>query len=152
MANINNINESAQSFAQATARESKNKSAPSFENILNSAVDKKQVSHMEGGMISGLNEIESPAPEIKAPAAVVSGETDSLIKLLESYSSQLDNPDISLKKIAPVLEDIKNNAGKLLLETGRLTDADASLRKLATQTVVTAQTEYLKFQRGDYLS
>ena len=34
----------------------------------------------------------------------------------------------------------------------QLTEADAHLKKIATQTIVTAQTEYLKFQRGDYLS
>jgi CRISPR/Cas system CMR-associated protein Cmr5 small subunit len=72
--------------------------------------------------------------------------------MLDSYSSKLDDRNVSLKNIAPVLEKIKDHAGNLLKETERLTDADANLKKIATRTIITAQTEYLKFQRGDYLS
>ncbi len=72
--------------------------------------------------------------------------------MLDSYSLKLENPNISLKNIAKVLEEIKENAGSLLKETERLTTADTNLKNIATQTIVTAQTEYIKFQRGDYLS
>lgn len=152
MANIDNINESAQGFSLPQAKGTKDKGAPSFDNVLNSAIDKGQVSKMKGNIANGLNEIMSPSPGVAQPADIVSGKTDSLIKLLESYSSQLEDPRASLKSIAPVLEEIKNNAGNLLEETGLLSESDASLKKIATQTAVTAQTEYLKFQRGDYLS
>ena len=152
MTNVNNINESAQSFALPQAKESKSRGAPSFENVLNSAIDKGQVSQMKANIANGLNEIVSPPPGVEQPADIITGKTDHLIKLLESYSSKLEDPLVSLKSIAPVLEDIKNNAGALLQETGQLTEAEASLKEIATRTAVTAQTEYLKFQRGDYLS
>lgn len=152
MTNINNINESAPPFTVSGVTESKNKRAPSFDNLLTSVIDKGQGSRMKGNAANGLNEISSPAPEVKAPADSVSGKTDTLLSLLESYSEQLEDPQVSLKSIAPVLEEIKDNAGTLLEETRQLTDADESLKRIATQTAVTAQTEYVKFQRGDYVS
>ena len=83
---------------------------------------------------------------------IVSGQTDKLLGMLDSYSSQLVDPDISLKSIAPIVEEINHNAGNLLKETKNLTDSDISLKEIANQTVIAAQTEYFKFQRGDYLS
>ena len=152
MTNIHNINESVRPLGVAAANDSKNKKAPSFDNVLNSAIDKGQGSLMEGSTASGLNEIASTAPDVKMPADTVSQKTDKLLSLLETYSSQLENPGISLKRIAPVLEEINQNAGTLLKETDQLGDADASLKKIATQAAVTAQTEYARFQRGDYVS
>ena len=72
--------------------------------------------------------------------------------MLDAYSSKLIDPNIPLKNIAPVVEEINNNADSLLKETQNLTDSDINLKQIATQTIVTAQTEYLKFQRGDYIS
>lgn len=71
--------------------------------------------------------------------------------MLDAYASKLDDPGVSLKSIAPVLEEINAEADNLLKDTRLLTEADAALKKVATRTAVTAQTEYLKFQRGDYL-
>jgi hypothetical protein len=152
MANVNNINESAGSFPLPQVKNPQKNGTPSFENVLNSAIDQGQTSRTTAGRAHGLNEISSPAPDIELPANRITDKTDKLLALLESYSSKLENPRVSLKNIAPVMEDIKNNAGALLQETSQLTEADASLKKIANQAAVTAQTEYLKFQRGDYLS
>ncbi len=152
MSNVNNINESALPFTVTSAKASQKKGAPSFENVLNSAIDNGQDSKMAGKTAQGLNEILSPAPGVMQPSDIISDKTDNLLSLLESYSSKLENPDFSLRSIEPVLEEIKRNAGNLLEETNRLTEADSALREIATQTAVTAQTEYFKFQRGDYLS
>ena len=82
----------------------------------------------------------------------VSGKTHTLIEMLDAYASSLENTGVSLKNMAAALEQIKDHAGSLIKETDRLTEEDAALKKIATHTIVTAQTEYLKFQRGDYLS
>lgn len=152
MANVNNINESTGPFALPQVKAPRKSGTTSFENVLNSAIDQEQSNKVTTGSAQGLNEIASPAPGIELPADKVAGKTDKLIALLESYSSQLENPRVSLKNMAPVMEDIKRSAGNLLEESSQLTEADASLKKIANQAAVTAQTEYLKFQRGDYLS
>lgn len=152
MTNINNISDIGQPFAVAGSKDTKKNRGSSFENALNQAIDKGQVSGMEGKATSGLNEIVSPARHIASPSETVTGRTDNLLKRLGSYSSKLEDPGVSLKSIAPILEEINSDAGKLLEETQQLTEADAGLKKIATQAVVTARTEYVKFQRGDYVS
>ena len=107
---------------------------------------------MEAMPTNALREIASIDLNIINLSDIVSGKIDTLLEMLDSYSLKLKDPNISLKSIAEVLEGIKDNAGSLLKETERLTDADANLKNIATQTIVTAQTEYVKFQRGDYLS
>lgn len=151
MTNINSINETTPAFGTPTAKPSKPGETDSFGVALSKALDKPQEPEMEAKKANALLEIASKELNIINTSDIVSGKTDKLLDMLESYSSKLNDPAISLKSIAPALEEINNNAGNLLKETQFLTDADATLKKIATQTVVTAQKEYLKFQRGDYL-
>jgi hypothetical protein len=152
MMTIDPINELDPSFAASNTKVSKSKKTDAFENALSKALDKTEGPEMEHTPTNALREIASVDLNIINSSDIVSGKTDKLLELLDSYSSKLEDPNVSLKSIAPVLEDIKDNAGSLLKETQNLTDSDAKLKKIATQTIVTAQTEYLKFQRGDYLS
>ncbi len=101
---------------------------------------------------SALGEIASTGLNFVNPTEVVSGKTNELLQMLESYSSKLEDPNMSLRNIAPELENILSNATNLQKEAGALGKSDEGLKEIATQTIVTAQTEYLKFQRGDYLS
>lgn len=151
MTNINQINESDRFFASSNTRVTKSKQTDAFENVLGKALDNREAPEMETPPPQALREIASNRLDIIQSSDIVSGRTDTLLKMLDLYSSKLDDPNISLKSIAPVLEGIRENAGHLLHETERLTDADADLKEIATRTIVTAQTEYLKFQRGDYL-
>ena len=154
MTNINQINEPGRSLTVPNTKDIKNGGAESFESALNKAFDKPQTTESNTISEKGLNEIISPAPapNIIKPSDIISGKTDNLLKMLDSYSSKLENPDVSLKSIGPVLEEIKKTAGHLLKETQSLSHTDEGLKKIATQAAVMAQTEYTKFQRGDYLS
>ncbi len=164
MTNINNVNESTQVFGATDTKNSVgikpvdgNKPADgiktdAFENALSKALDNSEAPDMKPSTNSALGEIASTGLKFINPSEVVSGKTNELLKMLESYSSKLEDPNISLKNIAPELEKILNNATNLQKETGALEKSDEGLKEIATQTIVTAQTEYLKFQRGDYLS
>ncbi len=162
MNKIDHINEAAQSLAGSSTNGTKNKKTDAFENALSKALyntkadkieslrpDSSKIEQTSTGV---LNEIISNNLNIINSSDIVSGQTDKLLGLLDAYSSKLVDPNISLKNIAPVVEEINNNAGSLLKETQNLTDSDINLKHIATHTIVTAQTEYLKFQRGDYLS
>lgn len=151
MTNINPINETNPTFGAPNAKPSKTGETDSFGIALSKALDKTQEPEMEGTTVNALMEIGSKELNIINTSDIVSKKTDNLLEMLESYSSKLDDPAVSLKSIAPVLEEINDKAGSLLKEAQLLTDADAALKKIATQTIVTAQKEYLKFQRGDYL-
>lgn len=152
MTKINPIDETAQSFAASNTKVSKAQKTDVFENVLSKALDRTEAPEMEQAPANTLREIVFKDLNIVSSTDIVSGNTDKLLQMLDLYSSKLEDPGVSLKSIAPVLEKIRDNAGSLLEETQKLTDADAKLKKIATQTIVTAQTEYLKFQRGDYLS
>ena len=151
MTNINPIHDNLPAFGTSNAKTLKTGETDSFGIALSKALDKTQETETEGTPANALMEIGSKELNIVNTSDVVSGKTNALLEMLDSYASKLDNPSVSLKSIAPVLEEINTKAGSLLEETQLLTDADADLKKVATQTIVTAQTEYLKFQRGDYL-
>jgi hypothetical protein len=154
MTHINNINESGQSFGTAQIKTRKSQNTQAFENALSKALDAKEAPEMEPSTAAagGLKEITSMGPAIISRSDSVSGKTDKLLDMLDAYSLKLEDPAVSLKTIAPVLEQIKADAGTLEQEAETLTDEDSSLKRIAQKTIVTAQTEYLKFQRGDYLS
>lgn len=151
MTNINPIHDNLPSFGASNAKTLKTGETDSFGIALGKALDKTQETETEGTPANALMEIGSKELNIVNTSDVVSGKTNTLLEMLDSYASKLDDPSVSLKSIAPVLEEINTKADSLLKETQLLTDTDAALKKVATQTIVTAQTEYLKFQRGDYL-
>ncbi|MFN2357278.1 MAG: hypothetical protein ABR534_06025 [Desulfotignum sp.] len=136
---------------QGETRKPGNKDA--FTSALDRALDKTEPSEMPGTTAHGLGEITSArAMPVPAQSDLVSGNTEKLLGLLDTYADQLQNPGVSLKQLAPVLEAINQKADQLVTETRSLGPDHAGLRDIATQTAVAAQTEYVKFQRGDYLS
>ena len=152
MSDINQINEATQSFSASNQKVSKASQKDAFENVLNKAFDKTGAAEMADTSTHALKEIASKDLTFNSPVDIVTGKTDKLIQMLDMYSRKLEDPNVSLKSIAPVLEEIKSDAGQLLEQAKGLSSADEGLKKIAAETAVTAQTEYLKFQRGDYLS
>ncbi|MGM0655158.1 MAG: hypothetical protein ACQETR_07550 [Thermodesulfobacteriota bacterium] len=151
MTNINNIQSITQIIDSQTTKESKSSGqAQGFESLLNSALEKTQESE-KGTQTSELGEISAMNFDIQTVSSIVTDKTDKLLTNLESYASKLDDTNVSLKDIEPVLEELNADAASLLEETLSLGEDDQNLIDIATSTAVTAKTEYLKFQRGDYL-
>jgi hypothetical protein len=151
MTNINNIQSITQIIDSQTTKESKSSGrAQGFESLLNSALEKTQESE-KGTQTSELGEISAMNFDIQTVSSIVTDKTDKLLINLESYASKLDDTNVSLKDIEPVLEEINADAASLLEETLSLGENDQNLIDIATSTAITAKTEYLKFQRGDYL-
>jgi flagellar hook-basal body complex protein FliE len=161
MVNINHINELTQSKAVPAVGTPKTEKTGGFENVLTQALgqanqagqtDETETPGMETTTASALGEIPSTGLYLQDQAAIVSEKTDALLGLLDAYSNQLENPGVSLKSIAPILEQINQKADSLLKESVSLGLGDTNLKEIATQTVIAAQTEYQRFQRGDYVS
>jgi len=151
MTNINNIQSITQIIDSQTTKESKSSGrAQGFESLLNSALEKTQESE-KSTQTSELGEISAMNFDIQTVSSIVTDKTDKLLTNLESYASKLDDTNVSLKDIEPVLEELNADAASLLEETLSLGEDDQNLIDIATSTAVTAKTEYLKFQRGDYL-
>ncbi|WP_022664534.1 hypothetical protein [Desulfospira joergensenii] len=152
MVNINQINESAQTLGGAEKKPSKDQNTDAFKDALSKAIDKTEASEMGTTSSPALEEIESAYVQIQGQSSIVTGETDKLLGLLDTLAAQLEDPGISLKSMAPVVEELNENASALLKETESLGQEESDLKEIATRTAVTAQNEYIKFQRGDYLS
>lgn len=151
MTNINQINETAQALGVTNPKSGQASGNSGFSDALNDAVTKAQNEKTEANQINTLTEIPAGNPAFVQTSDIVTSKTDSLLNMLEEYSTQLGNPEVSLKSIAPALEQLNANADTLLKESEKLSNNDQELKEIATQTAMTAQTEYLKFQRGDYV-
>ncbi|WP_321494574.1 hypothetical protein [uncultured Desulfobacter sp.] len=151
MTSINNIQGITQILDSQSNQVSKaGTQTQGFESALNSALTKPQETN-EDTQLTELGEIFAPAFDIQSVSEIVTNKTDKLLNSLENYASQLDDASVSLKDIQPVLEELNEDAASLLEETLSLGEDDQDLIDIATSTAVTAKTEYLKFQRGDYL-
>lgn len=153
MDGINNINEQQQKHIANKSTGRQDSGSASFKEAFNRAIEKPDTSKMETAKTNSLNE---PAPrhfriDDTAPPTF-SGKADKLLDMLDLYSEELKRSDVSLKQIAPVLEQIKTEAEALLQEAESSPDADPQQKRIAREFAVTANTEYMKFQRGDYLS
>lgn len=153
MTHINSIHDASVSTVTGKNQTAKSKTGDAFETALNNAVAKTETTEKQKQSgVFALQEIASRSLEIQSTTDIVSAKTDQLIEMLDKFSIQLGNPGVSLKKISSVLEQIQKDAGDLLTETQRLAPQDSALKDIANQTALTAQTEFIKFQRGDYLS
>ncbi len=153
MVNIHHINDTTPPVKGPQDSTPKTGNKDAFTSALNRALDKTQPSEIQKDQPQGLGEITSVRTiQIPTQSDLVSGSTEKLLELLDTLSAQLQDPGVSLKHMAPVLETIHNRADQLVKETRSLGSDHAGLRDIANQTAVTAQTEYIKFQRGDYLS
>jgi len=152
MVNVNQINETQQTLTGGIAKKSRTaEGAETFNTLLSNALEKTDSSDGTAD-VSGLQELSAPRFDLQSSSQVVTGKTDALLGQLEAYAYQLGNPEVSLKSIAPAIEQMNADADALMNETRLLDTEDTELKDIATQTAVTVQTEYVKFQRGDYLS
>ncbi len=152
MVNINQINESIQSLGTATSKAStSDDQAGGFENALSRAIGQSGETAEGTDAVNALEEIASSYVQIQDSSLVVSEKTGELLDLLETYIAQLEDPEVSLKNLSEVIEQMNTDASSLLTETHSLTQEDEGLKDIATQTAATIKGEYLKFQRGDYL-
>lgn len=152
MVKINPTIESAHPLGGADTAPQKTQKTDAFKNALSKAIDKTEASEMGTTSSSALEEIQSAYIDIQGQSSLVTGKTDRLLGLLDAFAAQLEDPKISLKTMAPVIEKLNETASTLLKETQALGKKDAHLKEIATRTAVTARNEYIKFQRGDYLS
>ena len=148
---INKINQSMQNLTDKKIEIKENNQNNLFEQTLEKATNKIKSSEINNIPSKSLKEIPSTSLEIHNSYSNIETKTDKLLQMLEYYSTQIGDPKISLKKIEPVLEQIKTQAEKLIQKTNDLPDVDSDIKNIARKCALMANTEYIKFQRGDYL-
>ncbi len=145
---ISSVSKAAQSGNKPSAVTGGN-----FQQALSQAFDIREGSPMNStAPLEALEEIAPMhMPVIQEPSQVVNGKTNDLLDLLDHYAGQLQDTNISLKALSPVLEKINHSADGLLSAARTLGDEDTQLQQIANQTALTARNAYIQFQRGDLL-
>ena len=75
---------------------------------------------------------------------------DRLVDRLENYQFKLADPQISLKSIQPLLNDIAASSEKLTTRLENLDEGDP-LKDILNRSLVMVSLEITRFNRGDYL-
>lgn len=150
MTQINNIQENT---AVQTGQRSSAKPAAGFQDSLETALAQKSAGKAESGQAASLGEPQAAHfnPAVSSTAGDdIACQTDSLLDLLESYSKGLEAPGATLKDLAPLADRLRDGAQQLMASADN--DAAAGeLKDIANQAALTANVEYIKFQRGDYV-
>lgn len=81
----------------------------------------------------------------------LSGKTEKLLEKLDQYGNKLGDPEVSLKELEPLITKIKEEATELSDAISKNDNSSPELKQLAGESAVSANTEYIKFMRGDYL-
>ena len=99
-----------------------------------------------------LGEIQAVRPPVIDNAVQqLTEQTEQLLQKLEEYAAAIENPKKTLAEIEPMIRQIDEQARALDKLAGDSLPPDEELRDVAKQAALTANLEYFKFQRGDYI-
>lgn len=151
MTEINNINGNA--IVQKGQRQSQSPGT-GFQNSLEIALAGRTTANAQSAQTAALSEPSATShidPAAAPSADEIVCQADHLLGLLESYASGLETPGATLKDLAPLVDRIRDGAQQLMDSAERSTSAKSELKAIASQAALTANAEYVKFQRGDYV-
>ena len=86
-----------------------------------------------------LSKVESPTID----------QVENYLNILSEYQEKLGNPDVSLKELSPLLDQMNEEKGKLSSALDSLPNEDG-LKEIANETLIISSLETIKFNRGDY--
>ncbi len=153
MGNINQVNNDTNQFIIKNKKPSATDSNDhTFKQTFGKVLENMESSQTESAQTNRLEEIPSPNFTLSDPSASITDRTEKLLELLELYSSKLEDESIALKDVDSVLNEIINGVQDLLKKVENAPDADEKIKNIAKEVAVFANTEQIKFQRGDYLS
>ena len=75
---------------------------------------------------------------------------EGALSLLEQYQKSMANPEISLKKVDPLVQSLSKEINGLNLLAERLSPSDP-LQKILTEVGIVSTVEIEKFRRGEYI-
>ena len=137
--------------------ESKAKTQPSdyneFNAVLKDTLENTKtaaLAPMQTTFISSLAGVQPPHSSVPDQQFALNGIED-MINLLDQYHEKLSDPQVTLKKIDPIINELVREMDDLAPVLESLPD-DGELKNILNQTLVTASLEISKFYRGDYIS
>ena len=76
-------------------------------------------------------------------------QLENYLNMLAEYQEKLGNPDVSLKELAPLVEEVTQENERLSATLDTISEDD-SLKEILNETMVLGSLETIKFNRGDY--
>ena len=146
MNKINNITENISVFKKIDVNKTNVQDTKSFKDIFNTEMEKQGISSSD---INNLNVVEnvSGVDEVQKTATE---KLNKFLEMLGDYSDKLNDENNTLKELEPIINTIKedaealNNIASAMPENNRLKD-------IITESVMFANQEHFRFNRGDYL-
>lgn len=123
-----------------------------FKKALDAALEGKKPSESISEATNSLGEIApTTLHTIESSSDTIFDKTHFLLDKLDNYTKDLENPAKTLKDIEPLIASIQEEASKLLEKTNETGNKDEKLKDIVNQTAIKANTEFIKFNRGDYI-
>jgi hypothetical protein len=76
--------------------------------------------------------------------------TENTLEVLKKYEETIANPEISLKKIDPLIQSLSQEVQDLKILSEKLSPSDP-LQKILTEVGIVSTVEIEKFRRGEYI-
>ena len=76
-------------------------------------------------------------------------QTEKLLNTLDNYREKLQNPEVSLEDISPLVSEMQTEKEGLTSALNSLPDGDG-LKDILNEAMITSSLEAAKFNRGDY--
>ncbi|MBI9086954.1 MAG: hypothetical protein JEZ11_25390 [Desulfobacterales bacterium] len=123
-----------------------------FGDILNKVLERpdlEKATATDLKLIQGISGIQLKAA-LTAEPTTATRQVEDLLDLLNTYRQMLADPGTTLRDMGPVVDRIEAQRDKLA-ETMETLDPKNGLRDLINQAMVTATTEVVKFNKGEYI-
>ena len=78
-------------------------------------------------------------------------QTEKLLNTLDNYREKLQNPDVSLEDISPLVSELEMEKEGLTSALNSLPDGDG-LKDILNEAMITSSLAAAKFNRGDYMN
>jgi hypothetical protein len=101
----------------------------------------------QGSKIEGISKTQFDL--FSKPENSAIGQVENYLNMLNEYQEKLGNPDVTLKELSPLLDQMNAEEGQLSSALNSLSDED-ELKGIINETLILSSLETIKFNRGDY--
>ena len=99
-------------------------------------------------MVESISGIQFDSPPSLNENPIIE-RTEKLLDTLDNYREKLQNPEISLEDINPLVSKMETEIEGLITALNSLPDGDG-LKDILNEAMITSSLEIAKFNRGDY--
>lgn len=137
---------------QGSAEKPDKVSGKGFQDILNETMGQTPLKAGQAAALPPIGHLDSIRFHLASQPDIqqILSRMDHFLTLLETYSTQMDNPRISLKETATVVNEMEQELPELLPLLEALPEG-SSIKDLLNRLLITSAVETIKFNRGDYL-